>query len=321
VIQIRPFMAVKIKPPHWLALIGNPAIGPNEIRFTAAPTFIPNQGEGPLALLKSDKSFQSGHLSLEFSLENPSDRVQFVLNQGLEEEIHVGLNTGTSPYGIVSRRGPNWTMISAAGYGTVPPNVGWHSAAVTVAGSEIRLTVDEVDVVTGHAQVEMAQVAMFLQIMGNPDPAAAPQPERSVAVRNITIESRKPKAFVVMQFTDEFNALFKEVIQPMCIGFGYEVIRADDIYNNGLIISDIVQSIQDASVIIADITPNNVNVFYEVGYAHAARKPTILLCSKTRDKLPFDLAGFRTLFYDNTIAGKTAVESMLRQHLENLPRK
>ena len=277
-------MAGKIKNPHWLALIGNPTIGPSEIRFTAVPTWVQNQGEGPLALLKSDKSFQSGHLSAEFRLESPGDRVQFVLNQGLEEEIHVGLNTGTSPYGIVSRRGPNWTMISAAGYGTVPPSLGWHSAAVTIAGSEIRLTVDEVDVVTGHAQVEMAQVAIFLQIMGNPDPAAAPQPERSVAVRNITIDARKPKAFVVMQFTEEFNALFKEVIQPMCVGFGYDVIRADDIYNNGLIISDIVQSIQDASVIIADITPNNVNVFYEVGYAHAARKPSDIACAPRLEK-------------------------------------
>jgi hypothetical protein len=314
-------MAGKIKPPHWLALFGNPTIGDSEIKFTALPAWTPNQGEGPVALLKSDKSFQSGHLSLEFRLENPSDRVQFVLNQGLEEEIYVGLNLANAPFGITSRRGPNWTIIALAGYGTLPPSLGWHSVAVTVAGSEIRLTVDEVDVVTGHAQVEMAQAAVFLQIVGNPDPAAAAQPERSVTVRNITIEARKPKAFVVMQFTEEFNALFKEVIQPMCVDFGYDVIRADDIYNNGLIISDIVQSIQDSSVIIADITPNNVNVFYEVGYAHAARKPTILLCSKTREKLPFDLAGFRTLFYDNTIAGKTAVESMLRQHLENLPRK
>ena len=77
-------------------------------------------------------------------------------------------------------------------------------------------------------------------------------------------------------------------------------IRADDIYKSGLIINDIARSIEEASVIIADITTDNPNVFYEVGYAHGIKKETILLSDRTRETLPFDVAGFRTLFYDNT---------------------
>jgi len=121
-----------------------------------------------------------------------------------------------------------------------------------------------------------------------------------------------------MQFTSEFNTLYEEVIKPTCRSFGFEVIRADDNYNSGLIIDDIVRSIREASVVIADITPNNANVFYEVGYSHGIGKPTILLSDRQREKLPFDISGFRTLFYDNSIGGKTTVEEKLRKHLENI---
>ncbi|HNU88170.1 MAG TPA: hypothetical protein PKJ94_07765, partial [Ferruginibacter sp.] len=81
---------------------------------------------------------------------------------------------------------------------------------------------------------------------------------------------------------------------------------------------DIIKSIKESSLIIADITPDNPNVFYEVGYSHAIDKPTILLCDKKRSKLPFDLTSFRTLFYENSIAGKTQVEQRLRKYLDNL---
>ena len=84
----------------------------------------------------------------------------------------------------------------------------------------------------------------------------------------------------------------------------------------GQIMDDVTDSIRTAALIIADVTPDNANVFYEVGYAHAIRKPTILLSDRKRERLPFDISGFRTLFYDNTIGGKALVEARLKQHLE-----
>ena len=59
------------------------------------------------------------------------------------------------------------------------------------------------------------------------------------------------------------------------------------------------------------------NVFYELGYAHALGKPTILLAERGRE-LPFDIRGYRCIFYDNTIGGKAAVETNLKKHLENI---
>jgi len=73
----------------------------------------------------------------------------------------------------------------------------------------------------------------------------------------------------------------------------------------------------ESDIIIADITPPNPNVFYELGYSHALGKPTILLAQR-ESRLPFDVSGFRVIFYDNTIKGKGEVENNLRNHLNNI---
>ena len=74
-------------------------------------------------------------------------------------------------------------------------------------------------------------------------------------------------------------------------------------------------------VVIAEISPAggelnnyNPNVFYELGYAHALGKPTILL-ARRGSKLPFDINSYRVVFYDDTIGGKAEVEENLRKHL------
>jgi len=43
-------------------------------------------------------------------------------------------------------------------------------------------------------------------------------------------------------------------------------------YSPGIILQDIVIGLVRASVVIAEITPVNANVFYELGYAHCARE-------------------------------------------------
>ena len=104
-----------------------------------------------------------------------------------------------------------------------------------------------------------------------------------------------------MQFIEVYNTLYSKVIRPNYEEYKYKAIRADDFYNSGLIIYDITRSVRESTLFIADVTPDNANVFYEVGFAHGIGKPTILLSDRKREKLPFDISGFRTLFYDNTI--------------------
>ncbi len=63
----------------------------------------------------------------------------------------------------------------------------------------------------------------------------------------------------------------------------------------------------------------NANVFYELGYAHALGKPTILLAQRD-SKLPFDIQSFRVVFYNDSIGGKVEVERNLKKHLEAIAR-
>ena len=137
-------------------------------------------------------------------------------------------------------------------------------------------------------------------------------------VRNIHINSERPTAFSIMKFEKDFDELYQDVIFPTCEKYGYKPIRADECYTSSSIIEDIIREISSASLIIADVTMDNPNVFYELGYAHALNKPTILLADVAkRERLPFDISGYRTIFYSNSIRGKKEIEHSLIKYIEN----
>ena len=66
--------------------------------------------------------------------------------------------------------------------------------------------------------------------------------------------------------------------------------------NQQNILQDIVEGIYQSSVIIADLTGLNANVFYELGLAHAMNKKVIII---TQDigELPFDIKSYRANEY------------------------
>ena len=73
----------------------------------------------------------------------------------------------------------------------------------------------------------------------------------------------------------------------------------EQLYQEG-ILERIYRQIEVADIIIADMTGQNPNVFYEVGYAHAKAKPCILLTSDSNDIL-FDLKHRRHIVYNGSI--------------------
>lgn len=60
----------------------------------------------------------------------------------------------------------------------------------------------------------------------------------------------------------------------------------------------IYREITKADFIVADMSTRNPNVFYEVGYADAMRKPVILLTNKAED-IPFDLQHRPHVIYES----------------------
>ncbi|MCK4247638.1 MAG: hypothetical protein KAX04_03775, partial [Methanomicrobia archaeon] len=130
-----------------------------------------------------------------------------------------------------------------------------------------------------------------------------------ITVKDFFLSARKEvkekkSCFVLMPFKKEQNEIYKSVIKPTVEKNGYICLRADDIYKSTPIMEDILESIKKANIIIADLTGRNPNVFYELGMAHIIKYPErVILLTKSDEDIPFDLASFRHIKYDNTMAG------------------
>jgi hypothetical protein len=143
-----------------------------------------------------------------------------------------------------------------------------------------------------------------------------------VVFRNTSVNQEPGKAFVVMKFSAPNQDLYEHVIKPVSKKSDLCAYHVGEVLGPGIILKDIVRGIEEAKVVIAEITApdKNENVFYELGYAHALDIPTILLAESGRD-LPFDIKGHRCLFYENSIAGKLKLETDLDNHLEAILHK
>lgn len=290
---------------RWISLAGDVSIGDAELIFSppTMPDGVAGSGPPPRARLRSNRQFDSGSVEFEFKLDDPAGEVALQLRSAAEELLLAGVNLRGVPYSILVHRELDWKVLAATGQGSRVTPGEWHQMRLQVDGARIGLFMDTVQVADVLQQVSKAPLELILASTG------------LLTVRQVDVRSVAPMCFVVMQFTDEYNTLYREVIEPTCAEFGYRVVRADEFHHSGLIIRDITQSIARASLVIADITPDNPNVYYELGFAHGAGTETILLSERKRAALPFDVSGFRTLFYDNSIGGKRKVEEGLRSHL------
>lgn len=103
--------------------------------------------------------------------------------------------------------------------------------------------------------------------------------------------------FVLMPFREPFNIYYNSIFKPAIKSAQLKAVRADDLFRPSVIVSDLWQMVQDAKVLLAELTTKNANVFYELGLAHAIGKPVVLV-SETMDDVPFDLQQLRVLLYD-----------------------
>ena len=94
------------------------------------------------------------------------------------------------------------------------------------------------------------------------------------------------------------DRVLRYVIRPAVEKCGYSPTRADEISEPGLITTQIIERLLGDDLVIADMTGQNANVFYELALRHAFRKPVILLI-RVGERIPFDVAGMRTVSLDH----------------------
>jgi nucleoside 2-deoxyribosyltransferase len=120
--------------------------------------------------------------------------------------------------------------------------------------------------------------------------------------------------FVLMPFKKSLNKRYVKVIAPVVRNAGMRVERVDkQSFHRQGITEKIVQQIEAADILIADVSGNNPNVLYEVGLAHAKDKLCILLTDNP-EAIPFDLKNKRHIVF----SGAKDLKNKLRKDLKAL---
>jgi hypothetical protein len=129
----------------------------------------------------------------------------------------------------------------------------------------------------------------------------------------------KQHIFVAMPFAEEMDDIFYYGIQGAVKAAGFLCERADLSTFTGDIIEWVKKRIASSTLVIADLSNANPNVYLEVGFAWGCGRPTILLCRDAAE-LKFDVRSQRCLVYKKI----KDLEESLRKELEglrnNLPR-
>ncbi|PKL78636.1 MAG: hypothetical protein CVV25_11035 [Ignavibacteriae bacterium HGW-Ignavibacteriae-4] len=99
------------------------------------------------------------------------------------------------------------------------------------------------------------------------------------------------KCFVIQPFdNDKFDKRFEDIFKPAIQNAGLEPYRIDKDLSVRIMIDEIEQNISDSVICFAEITSDNPNVWYELGFAFAKNKDVVMICSDERnDKFPFDI--------------------------------
>lgn len=274
------------------------------------PSILANLQTAPDGIVIYEDMISNGSIetTVEFEEFNEGDFAQIVFNyQSDFNYMSSGVVNQPAKYVFNLVNGQESTINYSGLIGNLP--ITHFDIKLQLFGSFLELYINDIKVLTSSIPyfVNSTQVGVWIKSKGN------------VTIKNFKAEPKKPEAFIVSQFGGDYDILCDEVIKPVCNKLNYKPTRGDEMPGCSVILNDIITSIYNSAVIIVDITPNNPNVFYELGYAHALRKPTILLCEKgARERLPFDVSGFRTIFYDNSIGGKRKVEEKLEEYLQNI---
>jgi len=140
---------------------------------------------------------------------------------------------------------------------------------------------------------------------------------REQLISNAGIRSEeKPLIFIAMPFDKKMDDIFHYGIQNAVNHAGFLCERADLIAFTGDILDLVKRRIGEASLVIADLTSTNANVYLEVGYAWGLGKSTILIAQDAQE-LKFDVKGQKCIIYSSI----KELEEKLGEELLGLKKK
>ena len=121
----------------------------------------------------------------------------------------------------------------------------------------------------------------------------------------------------------DFNQIYQEGIKPAVEAAGLECIRGDMERSGGIIHTAMFARLLLSEFVIADLTLNNPNVYYELGVRHTAKPYTTIPIFATISDLPFDVSLVRAIPYELedgrlTDQAKQALAKAIKERIENV---
>lgn len=136
----------------------------------------------------------------------------------------------------------------------------------------------------------------------------------------------------IYQYTDEPKRIFTEIIYPLVeTHTGLTCIDGLSHYESQSIKMDLINRlIEEARLVIVDISHKNVNVYLELGMAYSSKKSIIFLCKKVMYEseyagvMPFDTRGKELLLFedDNDLKiqlGKFISDCLFKTQFKTVP--
>jgi nucleoside 2-deoxyribosyltransferase len=134
------------------------------------------------------------------------------------------------------------------------------------------------------------------------------------------LQQPKNQVFTIMKIGDaELDSAYEGVYKPVCEEFHLRCIRIDEIQDSGQITDQILEAIAESKYIVADLSGERPNCYYETGFAHALGKE-LVLCIKTSNEVHFDLAGFRFIQWSTEAELRTKLKERIGSLEERISR-
>jgi guanylate kinase len=132
----------------------------------------------------------------------------------------------------------------------------------------------------------------------------------------LRIERARPSVvrghiFVIMSFSKELRDVYEEMkFAVEAQGGDLKIQRIDDKFGDYKITEEVLKEIQEAELLICDLTDERPNVYFELGYARGITK-TVILTAKQGTNIHFDVRHYKVVFYSSPTELKTKLQREL----------
>lgn len=138
-----------------------------------------------------------------------------------------------------------------------------------------------------------------------------PLKDKASILKILDLIAKRKRCFIIMPFNQKFDEIYHSAIKKTLTENNWVCVRSDEILETREVMSIIEENIHRSDLIIADLTERNPNVFYELGYAHASGKNTVLITQSIND-IPFDLRHHQCIDYKPSSEGLDKLSHALK---------